>query len=84
MSAIGLYDLEEPLRKFPGAIFGTCAGMILMARDGLMGQVDIDVSRNAYGRQVASFEADGVVYEGYTRVRPLVPAPHPAFDARLL
>jgi 5'-phosphate synthase pdxT subunit len=55
---IGLYDLEEPLRKFPGAIFGTCAGMILMARDGLMGQVDIDVSRNAYGRQVASFEAD--------------------------
>ena len=55
---IGLYELERPLREFPGAIFGTCAGMILMARDGLMGQVDIGVNRNAYGRQVASFEAD--------------------------
>jgi 5'-phosphate synthase pdxT subunit len=55
---IGLYDLERPLREFRGGIFGTCAGMILMARDGLMGQVDIGVERNAYGRQVASFEAD--------------------------
>jgi 5'-phosphate synthase pdxT subunit len=55
---IGLYDLERPLRTFPGAVLGTCAGMILMARDGLMGQVDIAVARNAYGRQVASFEAD--------------------------
>jgi len=55
---IGLYDLEQPLRDFPGVVFGTCAGMILMARDGLMSHVDIAVSRNAYGRQVASFEAD--------------------------
>ena len=55
---IGLYSFEEPLRKFPGAMFGTCAGMILMGRDGLLGQVDIGVDRNAYGRQVASFEAD--------------------------
>src|SRR6186997_860375 len=55
---IGLYDLERPLREFGGAVFGTCAGMILMSRDGLMGQVDIGVERNAYGRQVASFEAD--------------------------
>jgi pyridoxal 5'-phosphate synthase pdxT subunit len=55
---IGLYDLEEPLRRFPGAMFGTCAGMILMGRDGLLGQVDIGVERNAYGRQLASFEAD--------------------------
>src|SRR4029078_9975724 len=44
------------LRRFRGAMFGTCAGMILMARDGLIGQVDIGVDRNAYGRQVASFE----------------------------
>ena len=63
---IGLYGLERPLRDFPGAILGTCAGMILMARDGLMGQVDIDVARNAYGRQVASFEAD-VELEGDER-----------------
>ena len=55
---IGLYSFEEPLRKFPGAMFGTCAGMILMGRDGLIGRVDIGVDRNAYGRQVASFEAD--------------------------
>ena len=55
---IGLYGLEEPLRRFPGAMFGTCAGMILMSRNGLLGQVDIGVDRNAYGRQVASFEAD--------------------------
>ena len=55
---IGLYGLEEPLRRFPGAMFGTCAGMILMSREGLLGQVDIGVDRNAYGRQVASFEAD--------------------------
>jgi len=55
---IGLYRFEEPLRTFPGAVLGTCAGLILMGRDGLLGQVDIGVERNAYGRQVASFEAD--------------------------
>jgi pyridoxal 5'-phosphate synthase pdxT subunit len=55
---IGLYSFEEPLRKFSGAMFGTCAGLILMGRGGLIGQVDIGVDRNAYGRQVASFEAD--------------------------
>ena len=55
---IGLYSFEEPLRRFPGAMFGTCAGMILMGRGGLIGQVDIGLDRNAYGRQVASFEAD--------------------------
>ena len=55
---IGLYSFDEPLRTFPGAMFGTCAGMILLGRDGLIGQVDIGVDRNAYGRQVASFEAD--------------------------
>jgi len=32
---IGLYSFEESLRKFPGAMFGTCAGMILMGRDGV-------------------------------------------------
>jgi pyridoxal 5'-phosphate synthase pdxT subunit len=38
-------------------VFGTCAGMIVLDRDHL-GLVDIAVDRNAYGRQVASFEAD--------------------------
>jgi pyridoxal 5'-phosphate synthase pdxT subunit len=52
-----LYGLEEAIRRFPGPVFGTCAGMILLDRDHL-GLVDLEVDRNAYGRQVASFEAD--------------------------
>ena len=55
---IRLYGLEEPLRDFRGPVLGTCAGMILLGRDGLIGQVDIGVERNAYGRQLGSFEAD--------------------------
>jgi 5'-phosphate synthase pdxT subunit len=54
---IRLYGLEEALTRFPGAVLGTCAGMILLDRDHL-GLVDVAVRRNAYGRQVASFEAD--------------------------
>jgi 5'-phosphate synthase pdxT subunit len=60
------YELESAIRGFKGAIFGTCAGMILLARkavDGvpdqpLFGLIDIVVRRNAYGRQVRSFETD--------------------------
>jgi pyridoxal 5'-phosphate synthase pdxT subunit len=52
-----LYGIEAAIRRFRGAVFGTCAGMILLDRDHL-GLVDVAVSRNAYGRQVASFEAD--------------------------
>jgi pyridoxal 5'-phosphate synthase pdxT subunit len=52
-----LYGLEEALREFAGPVFGTCAGMILLDREHL-GLVDLAVRRNAYGRQVASFEAD--------------------------
>jgi pyridoxal 5'-phosphate synthase pdxT subunit len=52
-----LYGLEEAIRSFQGAVFGTCAGMILLDREHL-GLVDLDTERNAYGRQVASFEAD--------------------------
>lgn len=55
---IRLYGLEEAIRRFEGPVFGTCAGMILLARDGLLGGADVGVRRNAYGRQVASFEAD--------------------------
>ncbi len=32
----------------------------------------------------AQLDADGTIYEGYTRVRPIVPSPHPNFDTRLL
>ena len=59
-------ELVEPIRERARAgmpIVGTCAGMIVMARrveDGepLLELVDITVRRNAYGRQVDSFEAD--------------------------
>jgi 5'-phosphate synthase pdxT subunit len=52
-----LYGLDEAIRRFGGAVFGTCAGMILLDRNHL-DLVDLEVDRNAYGRQVASFEAD--------------------------
>jgi 5'-phosphate synthase pdxT subunit len=54
---IRLYGLEEAIRRFAAPMFGTCAGMILLDRNHL-GLVDLEVERNAYGRQVASFEAD--------------------------
>ena len=54
---IRIYGLEEGLRKFGRPVFGTCAGMILLDREHL-GLVDVEVRRNAYGRQVASFETD--------------------------
>jgi pyridoxal 5'-phosphate synthase pdxT subunit len=52
-----LYGLDEAIRSFDRPIFGTCAGMILVDRAHL-GLADLVVDRNAYGRQVASFEAD--------------------------
>ena len=54
---VRLYGLEEGIRSFERPVFGTCAGMILLDRSHL-GLIDVDVERNAYGRQVASFEAD--------------------------
>ena len=60
------YDLVEPIRERARAgmpILGTCAGMIVLATEVLGGEplfalMDITVRRNAYGRQVDSFEAD--------------------------
>ncbi len=63
------WGLLEPVRAFAHSgqpVWGTCAGMILMAKevaDGVPGQptlglMDIAVRRNAFGRQVDSFEAD--------------------------
>jgi pyridoxal 5'-phosphate synthase pdxT subunit len=52
-----LYGFEEAIRRFAAPVFGTCAGMILLDREHL-GLMDLAVRRNAYGRQVASFEAD--------------------------
>lgn len=52
--------LTEPLRAFAGGgrpLLGTCAGLILLDRDHL-GLMDIRAERNAFGRQVRSFEED--------------------------
>lgn len=64
------FGLMEPLHDFAAAkpVWGTCAGMIFLAKeigDGtagrdqpLLGMMDIEVARNAFGRQVDSFETD--------------------------
>jgi 5'-phosphate synthase pdxT subunit len=57
MRLMRLYGLEEAVRGFERPILGTCAGLIVLDREHL-GLLDVDVERNAYGRQVASFEAD--------------------------
>ncbi|MDP2711428.1 MAG: pyridoxal 5'-phosphate synthase glutaminase subunit PdxT [Solirubrobacteraceae bacterium] len=49
--------LAELLRAFAGPILGTCAGLIVLDRAHL-GLMDIEARRNAFGRQVRSFEAD--------------------------
>ncbi len=59
------FGLIEPLRRFgqQKAIWGTCAGAIFLSKDAhrlqpLLELMDITVERNAFGRQVASFEVD--------------------------
>ena len=63
------FELLEPLRGRAAAgmpLYGTCAGLILMAKDiegpqdapHRLGVMDVAVRRNAYGRQVDSFETD--------------------------
>jgi 5'-phosphate synthase pdxT subunit len=52
--------LAEPLRALIGAgtpVLGTCAGMIMLDREHL-GLLDVTTRRNAFGRQIRSFEAD--------------------------
>jgi pyridoxal 5'-phosphate synthase pdxT subunit len=64
------FGLLEPLREFgkTHAIWGTCAGAIFLSKDvrrdqPLLGLMDISVQRNAFGRQVDSFEADLTIPE---------------------
>lgn len=59
------YDFIDPLKRFAAekAVWGTCAGMIFMAKNvdadqPVLGLMDIGVARNAFGRQVDSFEID--------------------------
>jgi pyridoxal 5'-phosphate synthase pdxT subunit len=58
-----LYGLDEAVREFGGPILGTCAGMIVLDRDHL-GLGDYGTRRNAFGRQVRSFEADVDIGDG--------------------
>ncbi|MCC7165545.1 MAG: pyridoxal 5'-phosphate synthase glutaminase subunit PdxT [Anaerolineae bacterium] len=60
------YGLIEPIREMVAQgkpVWGTCAGMIVLAKDvgmrqPLVGVMDVTVKRNAFGRQVDSFETD--------------------------
>ncbi len=59
------YALLDPLREFGKShpVWGTCAGAIFLSGDAkrkqpLLGLMDITVERNAFGRQIASFEVD--------------------------
>jgi pyridoxal 5'-phosphate synthase pdxT subunit len=68
---MGSYGFDKALPEFykgGGAIWGTCAGAIAIAKDIVgypeqprLGLMDMAVERNAYGRQVASFETDVAV-----------------------
>lgn len=71
------WDFVPAIEKFHTAgkpIFGTCAGMILLAREVQnpaqfsLGLIDLTVERNAYGRQKESFEAVGSADLGRGRV----------------
>lgn len=76
------WEFWAPLRDFAtdgNPIFGTCAGMILLAKgvsnpaQKSLGLIDIDVERNSYGRQVDSFEGAGVwVADGQPRSLPMI------------
>lgn len=66
METYGFYEPITQRHREGMAVWGTCAGAILIARevvDGIAGQrslalMDVSVKRNAYGRQIDSFEAD--------------------------
>ena len=79
-----IYELREPIRNMASsgkAIWGTCAGMIMMAseiteKDPIpLGLMDITVIRNAFGRQIDSFEQD-------LSVKSLDPLPYHAIFIR--
>ena len=70
LKLMGEWEFVPAIEKFHAAgkpIFGTCAGLIVLAREVenprqfSLGLIDVDVERNAYGRQRESFEAPGAV-----------------------
>ena len=81
MKLIKAYDLDTSLAKFygeGGAVWGTCAGAIAIASDVIaypeqprLGLMNIGIERNAYGRQVDSFEVE-VEVDGFERPFPTI------------
>jgi 5'-phosphate synthase pdxT subunit len=57
IAAAGLAEPIRTLHEAGGTVFGTCAGMIL-CDDAHLGLIDATAERNAFGRQLQSFEAD--------------------------
>ena len=58
-----LYGFKEKLQQSDLPMFGTCAGLIVLAKDvegetGYLKKLDITVARNSFGRQVDSFESE--------------------------
>lgn len=66
---IDLYNLRQPLLDFGRTkpIWGTCAGLIMLSKESgdprvtPFGLIDIDIARNAYGRQIYSFSKEGQI-----------------------
>lgn len=89
------YGLIAPLRRFARSTptWGTCAGMIFLAKDigideqPILGAMDISVDRNAFGRQIDSFETEldiaglaGAPYHAVFIRAPVVTAVHSSVD----
>lgn len=60
---MNLYGFKEALKQSTLPMFGTCAGLIVMAKhivseEGYLDKLDITVQRNSFGRQVDSFESE--------------------------
>jgi len=79
------FNLIDPLRAFAmnHAVWGTCAGSIFLSKDAgksqpLLGIMDIQVDRNAFGRQVDSFEID-LEIPALAKVSPKNPPFHAIF-----
>ena len=81
---MSLYELRQPIARMAAqgrALWGTCAGMIMLAREITeqdpvpLGLMDIGVRRNAFGRQVDSFEQP-------LSITPLLPEPFHAIFIR--
>jgi 5'-phosphate synthase pdxT subunit len=68
MRLADLYGLDAAIERFRGPVFGTCAGMIVLDRNHF-GLADLEVDRNAYGRQVWSFEADVELHDDELALR---------------